>query len=58
LNLAKIINDARVGAVYRVNINIPALRGPAEGGTQSELIISPSNFQHLKLQGNFTPIAP
>lgn len=58
LNLPGIINDARMGAAYRANTNIPALRGPAAGGTGSELIIEPSNFRHLQLQGGYVPVGP
>ena len=58
LNLPGIINDAQLGAVYRANTHIPVLRGPAAGGTGPELIINPSNFRHLQLQGEYVPIIP
>lgn len=58
LNLPGIIKDAQMGAVYRASTNIPALRGPAAGGTRPELIIDPSYFRHLELQGGYNPIAP
>jgi hypothetical protein len=48
----------QVGAVYRSNTHIPALRGPAAGGTGPELIIDRSYFRNLELQGGYVPIAP
>jgi len=58
LNLPGIVNDAQMGAVYRANTHIPALRGPAAGGTGPELIIDRSYFRNLDLQGGYVPIAP
>ena len=56
LNLPGIVNDARMGAVYKANANIPALRGPAAGGTGTELKIDPSYFGNLKLQGGLSKL--
>ena len=53
LNLPGIINNARMGAVYRVRAPIPALRGPARGGTTTELIIERSYRDNLELQGSY-----
>ncbi len=56
LGMRGIINNAQLGAVYRANSNIPALSGPAAGGTGAELIIGRPYFKNLELQGGYVPI--
>ena len=56
LNYPGVINDAGMGAVYRANATMPALQGPALGGTGMETIIQPTYWKDLGLVGEYTVI--